>query len=557
MIAECEESMARADYEHAEIMAHRLLEYGEKTHSDRLRSFANAYIGAFYMSRGRIEEGVKMLDEAREWAEENKNDSVMAIALNGLGIRYAMADNNLVVALKFFNDAKIHAEKASMPLLRLRIENNVIQSAIIRNDTTMLDYAVSCFDEAKKLPVLPAMPLMARHIARLLILKGDFAGALAYLDKADEIGSNGDKDRIVGEMLRGEIFLRQQQYGKAGDSYTRALRLSEDITQRIEAYTGLSRVKLGAKDFEGCKEYASKVRALADEAGITAYDMDYYAIIKEACAELGQWQEAYTYSDKLNKCISEQANADNEYIQKQITTAMQVERKEQEAEMRRQELQAERRRNIVLGASLVLVILLSVFLILEIRKKNRLYRTIVRQFREAISEGDNLRKQLRLREASDTGSKDSAILYLPAAPIPEGEDDTDTDLDNAVDDGKDVPCSLDAKTADELWRALMNEMEENKVYLEMGLTRESLAKLLGTNRTYLSKIIYAHTGMGYTQFINNWRIDEAVRILSDPTRSEYPLKAICQDIGFSSMTTFYKIFKERTGMTPSVFRKNA
>ncbi len=249
--------------------------------------------------------------------------------------------------------------------------------------------------------------------------------------------------------------------------------------------------------------------------------------MKDACAALGQWREAYGYSDKLNKCIEEQADTSKEYVQKQITTAMQVERKEQEAEMRRLELQSERRRNIILGAVLALVIILSAVLAIEIRKKTGLYRTIVRQFREAITERDDLRRQLRQQEA------------------------------DAADDGKEKHSSLDARMAKELWRALMKEMEENEVYLEPGMSREALAKLLGTNRTYLSKIIYANTGLGYTQFINSWRIEAAVRILSDTSRADYPLKAICRDIGFSSMTTFYKLFKARTGMTPSVFRKNA
>ena len=519
--------MVRADYHKAERLSRQLMAYGERIDSDRCRSFANAYMGSFYVARGRLEEGLRMLDKARVWAEEEHNDTVQAISLNGLGIYCVMAENNLVIALKYFNEAKTYAVKASLPPLRFRIESNVVQTAIIRNDTTMLDYAIGCFEEAGKLQVRPAMPIMARHIARLLILKRRFADALSWLDKADAMGFCDDDDRIVGEMLRGEVYLRQRDHGKAYGSYRKALGLVGSATQEMEAYIGLARAKLVGEDYAACKAYAAKVRSLADKTGIIAYDADYYSIMKDACAALGQWREAYGYSDKLNKCIEEQADTGKEYVQKQITTAMQVERKEQEAEMRRLELQSERRRNIILGAVLALVLLLSAVLAIEIREKTGLYRTIVRQFREAITERDDLRRQLRQQEA------------------------------DAADDGKEKHSSPDARMAEGLWRALMKEMEENEVYLEPGMSREALAKLLGTNRTYLSKIIYANTGLGYTQFINSWRIEAAVRILSDTSRADYPLKAICRDIGFSSMTTFYKLFKARTGMTPSVFRKNA
>lgn len=46
-----------------------------------------------------------------------------------------------------------------------------------------------------------------------------------------------------------------------------------------------------------------------------------------------------------------------------------------------------------------------------------------------------------------------------------------------------------------------------------------------------------------------------MRILSDAGNRDYPLKALYGDLGFSSPTTFYKLFQETVGMTPSAYRK--
>ena len=100
-------------------------------------------------------------------------------------------------------------------------------------------------------------------------------------------------------------------------------------------------------------------------------------------------------------------------------------------------------------------------------------------------------------------------------------------------------------------------MEQEKIYRDSNLTRDRLAELLGTNRTYLTQIITQHSGKGYYQFINSYRIKEAVKILSDPANSSYPLKALAADLGFKSMTTFYKTFQETVGMTPSMYRDTA
>lgn len=61
--------------------------------------------------------------------------------------------------------------------------------------------------------------------------------------------------------------------------------------------------------------------------------------------------------------------------------------------------------------------------------------------------------------------------------------------------------------------------------------------------------------MNYLQFVNSYRINEAVRILSDPEQTEYPLKQLWSDLGFNSATTFYKLFQKEVGITPSVYRK--
>jgi len=71
--------MVRADYHKAERLSRQLMAYGERIDSDRCRSFANAYMGSFYVARGRLEEGLRMLDKARVWAEEEHNDTVQAI----------------------------------------------------------------------------------------------------------------------------------------------------------------------------------------------------------------------------------------------------------------------------------------------------------------------------------------------------------------------------------------------------------------------------------------------------------------------------------------------
>lgn len=126
------------------------------------------------------------------------------------------------------------------------------------------------------------------------------------------------------------------------------------------------------------------------------------------------------------------------------------------------------------------------------------------------------------------------------------------------DSSKDTPSNKlldDEERMQELYDHACVLMEQSQLYRDAQLNREKLAGMLGTNRTYLSRIIKEIGGMNYLQFVNSYRINEAVRILSDPEQTEYPLKQLWSDLGFNSATTFYKLFQKEVGITPSVYRK--
>lgn len=61
--------------------------------------------------------------------------------------------------------------------------------------------------------------------------------------------------------------------------------------------------------------------------------------------------------------------------------------------------------------------------------------------------------------------------------------------------------------------------------------------------------------MNYLQFVNSYRINEAIKILSNKDMVSYPLKQIWSDLGFSSPSTFFKLFQQAVGITPSTYRK--
>ena len=104
---------------------------------------------------------------------------------------------------------------------------------------------------------------------------------------------------------------------------------------------------------------------------------------------------------------------------------------------------------------------------------------------------------------------------------------------------------------------LVRIITDKKLYLDPKLTIHDLARQLGTNRTYLSNLINHHYNTNFVTFINQYRVEEAKKILSNPNYSDK--KALHDAIdfcGFQSEQSFYRIFKQHTKKTPLEWRKS-
>ena len=102
----------------------------------------------------------------------------------------------------------------------------------------------------------------------------------------------------------------------------------------------------------------------------------------------------------------------------------------------------------------------------------------------------------------------------------------------------------------------LNDFENQKGYLDKDISLNSLAKQLGTNHSYLSKIINQIKHKSFKHYLNDLRIAHAYEELQqDALKRRYTIEAIAFDNGFRSAESFSKKFKERYGLYPSQFLK--
>lgn len=110
----------------------------------------------------------------------------------------------------------------------------------------------------------------------------------------------------------------------------------------------------------------------------------------------------------------------------------------------------------------------------------------------------------------------------------------------------------------ELKEILITELEkymQEKPYNNIQLTIEDVADTLDTNTRYISQIINEHYKMNFYNFINNYRINDAIMLIRSGENNRYSLDGIARMVGFNSKSSFNTSFKKITGTTPSEYRR--
>ena len=104
-------------------------------------------------------------------------------------------------------------------------------------------------------------------------------------------------------------------------------------------------------------------------------------------------------------------------------------------------------------------------------------------------------------------------------------------------------------------KKLNSLMENEKVYRSANISLESLAQKLAIPPYQLSLILNETLHRRFPDFINTYRVEEAKEILAGPRGAEIKNTALAYEVGFNSITAFYKTFKKFTHMTPNQYKK--
>lgn len=100
---------------------------------------------------------------------------------------------------------------------------------------------------------------------------------------------------------------------------------------------------------------------------------------------------------------------------------------------------------------------------------------------------------------------------------------------------------------------LAEVMDKDKPYLTRGLKIQDMAEMMRLSSHQLSQVINVSYGKTFTEYINQLRVEHAIRMIETEPEG-IKILALALDSGFSNKVSFYNAFKRHTGMSPVEYR---
>ena len=526
--------ISKGEYQETERVCQEILQNTVWGGQEWFYTYALIYQGQARIMLGKTQEGLQDLLGAKRLAEIQHNDSALCSVYNGLGLYEQNVTCDYYRSLNYYREGCDIAERCGHRLLVA----NIAEVLTLRNEEAGLEYAEKCYLLGRQNNDPYLIYCGAISMARNLCLNRKMEEAWRYTREADRLSKRYEfKNRSEIYNTYGEIALEAGDYMKAGLYYEQAIR-EHGFSQAayvVSTYVGYGRALIAQKKYKSALEKLQIGKEISEKNITSLFRREVYLLLSACYDRLGEPKEALEYYKRYTAESFRLYNEDKERTEKELMVRYETEKRNKELAQKNMLLQKEQNRVMALvGITFVVLIVVLLFYI-NYRRKNRLYKQIVRESVDWLAKERQFSKRIAEQE------KQLQELIGKAG---------------AVDGGRYSGSSLNKDSQQELFGRLERLMQNDQVYKNSLFTREKMAELLGTNRTYLSQTINEQTGLTFTHYMNKYRIEEARRILADP-QDDTPIKAIAADLGFSSVTTFYTLFKAVVQMSPDQYRKHA
>jgi AraC-like DNA-binding protein len=362
------------------------------------------------------------------------------------------------------------------------------------------------------------------NISDIYHTTGDIEGAMAWLDRCAQglvFAEQEHGSSLVIEEWKGHVALKRALYllesGHATEAHTTYAAIPHSRLMEPRAYREAADYLMAAGRYDEAAYWYEQIDStyLATDGAKMTFDIIFSRISPRYMAyrKAGRDADALVLADSISTAIDSALVWQKQNDAAELVIIYQT----HEKELALNDAKSETRIHRVLLVAATLVILLIGYLFWRTRKYNK----------ELLEKNRRLLAEIELREQEEQ----QTIVQLKAEP-------------------------KEKLTANQqLFCCICDLMDgPDHIYTDTNLDRSRLAQLLGTNEHYVTDAISTCTdGKSVNSFLNEYRLRYAAHLLATTTDA---VVNIAELSGFSR-SSFFRIFSDAYGMSPSDYRKVA
>lgn len=511
-------------------------------------------LGKIYVQQDSYRDAMNNSQKALQLFRSLNDRLGTANALCDIGIsHYLFGDYDQ--ALDFYLQAlQIQEEMEDMNGMVRTLNNISLIYIELENFDKAMEYSFKCLEIAERSGNKETVMKILINIGANYTSKKDFDRSNEYYRRALEyIKTENIQTTGYYAILNniGENYMSLDHPVKALEYFTESIEKIKEIgLEKGIAYALVSISKgeayIKLKDFEKAQEYLQQGLNLAKEINSKKF-------VRMACFHLslmykekGDFKMSLEYYRQYSEVKDSILNLETSNKIAELQTRYETEKKEKEIDMLNIEkqlndtkLNARTNWLIIFISGFVIILIFSIVFYIQKIIQKRTNKILVQKNLEIVE------SERRLIE-----SKNEQQQYKDVVPGQE----TITDQKPKEDKQEKYSESpLDEQQKQRIKRDILQAIEKEKIYLESDMSINKLAQHLNISRTYISQVINEKFSRNFTNFINEYRIREARRLLSDVKSRKYTIESIAQSVGFNSRPSFNNAFKKYTGITPSFY----
>ncbi|WP_169712685.1 helix-turn-helix domain-containing protein [Epilithonimonas caeni] len=460
-------------------------------------------------------------------SNDNDHNKKKSEELASLAVSY-FKNNDLKKSTELLFKAKEYAEKTDDYALIARMNGSIAHQYIQLNlNDKAKFYLDNAINQINKLPEGDKKKVL-KTLSYLEIGNIDFDEE--NYQKASEYYKKSLREiELVKNPNEQSIYHHRRSLYNIGNSYyflkndsaeiylNKALAIKSNYNEEINyfIYNALSQVYAGRKEYQRAIDTLKIILKHKNDLDTRLLSDVYYNLSQDYKALNDQSQYSFYNEEfiKLNRSIRESE-------MKAISSAINAEQKDYKDAI--SDADSSKKNIVIISTAFVLVLAGAIIFLLYRRKKER-----------------------KVFENIITKLESDKIIS------------TENKLEPAIEVQKDSPVQIPNSVEQDLLEKLQ-KFEESEKFTNSKLTIASLALQLKTNTSYLSEVINKYKGKNFNTYINELRIAYICqKIYNHKEYQNYKISYLAEECGFASHSAFATVFRNITGISPSVFIREA